>query len=130
MVVVYVGDYDPAGLQIADTLETKLIEHLDYASEDYDLDSPDLTFWRVAITEQQIIDYALPTKPVKTTQSRARYDIDQTVEAEAMPPDILRGIVADAFEPMLDKEVLKHLRTVEASERFDLGQRMLQLPKG
>ena len=33
---VYVGDYDPAGLQIADTLETKLIEHLDYAAEDYD----------------------------------------------------------------------------------------------
>ena len=47
-----------------------------------------------------------------------------------MPPDILRGIVADAFEPMLDKDVLKHLRTVEASERFDLGQRMLAMAQG
>ena len=35
MAVVYVGDYDPAGLQIAETLETKLIEHLDYAAEYY-----------------------------------------------------------------------------------------------
>ena len=47
-----------------------LIEHLDYAAEDYDLDAPELTFLRVAITEQHIIDHALPTKPVKSTQSR------------------------------------------------------------
>ena len=51
MVVVYVGDYDPAGLLIADNLEKKLVEHLDYAAEDYDLDAPELTFERVAITE-------------------------------------------------------------------------------
>ena len=127
MVVVYVGDYDPSGLQIAKTLETKLTEHLDYAAEDFDLEAPELTFWRVAITAQQIIDHDLPTKPVKSTQSRAKYDIEQTVEAEAMPPDILRGIVADAFEPMLDKEVLNQLRTVEASERHDLGQRWLAM---
>ena len=127
MVVVYVGDYDPAGLQIAETLETKLSEHLDYAAEDFNLDAPDLTFWRVAITEQQIIDHDLPTKPVKETQSRKKYDISQSVEAEAMPPDTLRRIVADAFEPMLDKDVLNHLRVVEASERFDLEKRMLAL---
>ena len=127
MVVVYVGDYDPAGLQIAETLETKLVEHLDYAAEDFNLAAPELTFQRVAITAQQIIDHDLPTKPVKSTQSRARYDIEQTVEAEAMRPDILRGIVADAFEPMLDKDVLKHLRTVETSERYSLGQRMMAM---
>ena len=127
MVVVYVGDYDPAGLQIAEVLETKLTEHLDYAAEDFDLEAPELTFWRVAITAEQITEYALPTKPVKSTQSRARYDIDQTVEAEAMRPDTLRGIVADAFESMLDKEVLRNLRTVEASERHSLGQRMMEM---
>ena len=130
MVVVYVGDYDPAGLQIADTLETKLIEHLDYAAEDYGIDAPELTFERVAITEQQIIDHALPTKPVKTTQSRLKYDIEQTVEAEAMRPDTLRGIVADAFEPMIDRQALERLRLVEASERHDLGQRMLAMGRG
>ena len=91
MAVVYVGDFDPSGLQIAETLETKLGEHLDYAAEYYNMDVPILTFQRVAITEQQIIDHGLPTKPVKATQSRKRYDIDQTVEAEAMPPAALRG---------------------------------------
>ena len=124
MVVVYVGDFDPAGLQIADTLETKLIEHLDYAAEYYSKDAPTLTFERVAITEQQIVDHALPTKPVKATQSRKRYDISETVEAEAMEPDVLRRIVADAFEPLVDQRQMALLREVEASERHDLRQRL------
>ena len=127
MVVVYVGDYDPAGLQIADSLETKLTEHLDYAAEDYDLDAPELTFYRVAITEQQIIDHALPTKPVKATQSRKKYDIPETVEAEAMRPDTLRQIVTAAFESMIDLKALEQLRTIEAAERHGLRQRWLEL---
>ena len=130
MVVMYVGDYDPAGLQIANSLETKLGEHLGYAAEDYGMDAPELTFQRVAVTEQQIIDHALPTKPVKATQSRKKYDIAETVEAEALRPTALRQIVADAFEPMIDREALERLRTIEAAERYGLRQRMLQLPKG
>ena len=124
MAVVYVGDYDPAGLQIAETLETKLIEHLDYAAEYHNEDAPALTFERVAITEQQIVDYALPTKPVKATQSRKRYDISQTVEAEAMRPDTLRRIVANAFEPMIDQHQMAMLREVEAAERHGLRERL------
>ena len=130
MVVMYVGDYDPSGLQIADSLETKLTEHLDYAAEDFDLDAPELTFWRVAITPQQIVDHALPTKPVKATQSRKRYDIADTVEAEAMRPDTLRQIVADAFEPMIDQKQMTMMRAIEASERHGLRQRWAELAMG
>ena len=127
MVVMYVGDYDPAGLQIATSLEAMLTEHLGFAAEDFDMDAPELTFHRVAITPQQIVDYGLPTKPVKATQSRKKYDIDQTVEAEAMRPDTLRGIVADAFEPMIDRQALEQLRAIEAAERHGLRQRMAEL---
>ena len=126
IVAVYVGDYDPSGLQISDSLETMLTEHLDNAAEYYDLDVPELTFDRVAINEQQIIDHSLPTKPVKATQSRKKYDIDQTVEAEAMRPDAMRQIVADAFEPMINRKALDQLRTIEASERHGLRERMLK----
>ena len=129
MVAVYVGDYDPSGLQISECLETMLIDHLGYAAEHYDLDVPELTFERVAINEQQIIDYSLPTKPVKETQSRKKYDIDRTVEAEALRPDTMRQIVADAFEPMIDRKDLERLRAVEAAERYGLRERMLGLRK-
>ena len=130
MVVLYVGDYDPSGLQIADSLETKIGEHLGFAAEDYGMDAPTLTFQRVAITPQQIVDYALPTKPVKATQSRKRYDIADTVEAEAMRPDTMRSIVADAFEPMIDRAALERLRTIEAAERHGLRARLLELGYG
>ena len=128
--IVYVGDFDPSGLQISECLETMLTEHLGNAAEYYDLDAPELTFERVAINEQQIIDYALPTKPVKQTQSRKKYDIDQTVEAEALRPDTMRQIVADAFEPMIDRQALEQLRAIEAAERNGLRTRLLKLPNG
>ena len=127
MVAVYVGDYDPSGLLISDSLEKMLAEHLDNAAEYYDVDAPDLTFWRVAVNEQQIIDYDLPTKPVKETQNRKKYDIDRTVEAEAMPPDTMREIVADAFETMIDRPALDQMRAVEEAERYGLRQRWADL---
>ena len=115
---------------LADTLETKLIEHLGYAAEYYNAGAPTLTFERVAITEEQIEDHGLPTKPVKATQSRKRYDIDQTVEAEAMPPAMLREIVAGAFEPMVDQRQMMLLREVEAAERNDLRERLAEFAEG
>ena len=41
-----------------------------------------------------------------------------------MRPADLRAIVADAFEPMLDRRRLELLRTVEAAERVDLRERL------
>ncbi len=111
-------------------VETKLIEHLGYAAEYYNAGAPTLTFERVAITEEQIEDHGLPTKPVKATQSRKRYDIDQTVEAEAMPPAMLREIVAGAFEPMVDQRQMMLLREVEAAERNDVRERLAEFAEG
>ena len=45
----------------------------------------------------------------------------QGVEAEAMSPADLRAIVADAFEPLVDRQSLDRLRIMEAAERH--GQR-------
>ena len=61
-------------------------------------------------------------------------DEQQGVEAEAMRPADLRAIVADAFEPMLDRRRLELLRTVEAAERAgqrrELRMAPLSLPFG
>ena len=60
MAVVYVGDYDPAGLQIADTLETKQDRALGQCRRVLQHGcARALTFERVAVTEQQIIDHGL-----------------------------------------------------------------------
>ena len=116
--VVYVGDYDNAGLDISHSLETKLRYHMaDVAGDDWEI--PALNFQRVAITAEQITTYRLPTKPAKTTKA-GKHQITDTVEAEAMPPDLLRQLVQGAFEPMIDLQMLDTLRTVEVSERKTL----------
>ena len=44
-----------------------------------------------------------------------------------MRPDVLRQIVTDAFEPMIDRKALEQLRTIEAAEKYGLKQRLLSM---
>ncbi len=96
------GDYDPAGLLIDRSLESELREHLD---------TP-LVFRRLAINEEQIDLYDLPTKPRKATDRR-RLDIHETVEAEAMPAADLRSIVRLAVEAHLPSYALRVAQEAE-----------------
>ena len=108
-VVLYVGDYDPAGLLIDQSIESELKKHL----------NKHLAFWRLAVNEEQIDQYQLPTKPRKVTDRR-RLDIQQTVEAEAMPAGVLRHIVREAVEAYLPAGALRTCQVAEESEREGL----------
>lgn len=105
-VVLYVGDFDPAGVLIDGRVETELRSHLDIP----------LRMERLAVNEGQIVDYDLPTKPRKASERR-RPDVTATVEAEAMPGGILRGLVRDAVEEYLPADALAVAKEAEASER-------------
>jgi len=105
-VVLYVGDYDPAGVLIDQTLETELRKHLDC----------DLEFIRLAITEDQIRELDLPTKPRKKSDKRASH-VKYTVEAEAMPAHILRAMVHDEIEVYLPEHALNVAKVAEQSEQ-------------
>ena len=105
--IVYVGDWDPAGLIIPETLLAELQGHL---GEDR------VTLDRVAITAEQIQQFDLPAKPRKATERR-RPDVAETVEAEAMPAGILRRIVREAVEQFLPQGALEAARVAEEDER-------------
>lgn len=108
-VVLFVGDYDPAGVLIDKSLEEELRRHLD---------GP-LSFHRLAITQEQIEDYDLPTKPRKAGDKRARH-IEETVEAEAMPANLLRTLLRDAVEAYLPAQALAVAKVAEREERDGL----------
>jgi hypothetical protein len=139
--VIYIGDYDPAGVLIDRSIETELRRHLrdddpldvvlDFlADNDLDLQErlSDLHFHRLAITEEQIAAYDLPTKPRKESDRRSLH-IKETVEAEAMPAGILRQLLRDAVEGFLPPSALAAARTAEESEREHL-QRWADLIEG
>jgi hypothetical protein len=135
--VLYIGDYDPAGVLIDRSLEAELRSHLRGVDpDDEDLrdllieagkigifsDLPptiDLHFHRLAITEEQIVQFDLPTKPRKETDRRAPH-IKETVEAEAMPAGILRDLLRGKVESFLPAGALEIARAAEESERAQL----------
>ena len=109
--IIYIGDYDPAGVLIDQDVEAKLREHIDW--------DVDLNFHRLAITPEQIVEYDLPTKPRKPGERR-RPDIQETVEGEAMKPSILRGLLRDKIESFLPAGEMIAIRAAELSEREHL----------
>ena len=106
--IIYIGDYDPAGVLIDISLNRELRRHLS--------DDVTLNFHRLAITEEQIAEFDLPAKPRKETDRRALH-IKTTVEAEAMPANILRTMLREKVESFLPADAMNVTRIAEESER-------------
>jgi hypothetical protein len=109
--IVYIGDWDPAGVLIDKDIEKKMRGHL----ADAGIDNP-LVMHRIAITEEQIAEYDLPTKPRKEKEERAKHIIE-TVEAEALPAHTLRELLRETVEGFLPEGPLTVAKVAEESER-------------
>ena len=108
-VVLYVGDYDPAGVLIDEAIKAELRSHL----------ATPLELHRLAVNEGQIAEFDLPTKPRKPGDRR-RLDIAETVEAEALPAGVMRRMVREAVEAYLPDGALHAAKVAEESEREGL----------
>ena len=107
----YLGDYDPSGLDISHQVERRLREFAPKA---------EIHFQRVAVTKQQIRRLRLPTRPTKTSDSRAKGFKGESVEVDAIPPGELRRIVRDCIARHVDAGEVERLRRVEELERETL----------
>lgn len=111
LVVLYVGDFDPAGVLIDVALKRELREHLRCDIE--------LDFRRIAINEEQVDVYDLPTKPRKDGDKRSQH-VTYSVEAEAMPARDLRYLLRSEVESLLPEGALQTAKVAEQSERQHL----------
>jgi hypothetical protein len=107
----YFGDYDPSGVDIPRKVESDLREFAPAA---------EIEFNRVAVTREQIESMKLTTRPTKRTDSRAKGFIGESVEVDAIPPKVLRGIVSDCITRHVDERAHEALRVAEQSERGTL----------
>ena len=121
LVIVYVGDYDPAGVLIDVTLERELREHLRHAIE--------VDFRRIAINKEQVEAYDLPTKPRKDGDKRSKH-LTYSVEAEAMPASALRRILRLEVETLLPENALQVAKVAEQSERNHLARMAATYARG
>jgi hypothetical protein len=117
-ILLYAGDLDPSG-------------------EDIDRDFVERTgcfdkVIRVALLAEQVEQYDLPLVPGSSKDSRAAGFIARhgdlfQVEVDALPPDVLRSLFADAIEPLVDTSTFDRVLAVEQVERGRLAEIAEQL---
>ena len=107
----YFGDRDPSGVDIPRHVEKELRQ---FAPD------VDITFECVAVTEEQIGQLGLPTRPTKKTDSRSKSFTGESVEVDAIPPADLRQLAADCIERHLDRALYNATLLAEAAERETL----------
>jgi hypothetical protein len=115
--VYLLTDFDPSGLGIAETVTVELMNR-SYPTEVY--------VERLAVNREQIDEYQLPTRPTKTTDSRARKFIQRhgigSVELDAIPPAVLRSLVRRSIERHMDPDKLRVMKLAEVQERDGLRE--------
>jgi hypothetical protein len=110
-VLLYAGDHDPSG-------------------EDIDRDFTDRTgcfdkVVRVALDASQVEEYQLPPQPGKAADSRAagfvaRHGELVQVELDALPPEVLRGLYAEALDGFWDTSAFEVSVARERDDRARL----------
>ena len=106
--IYHLGDFDPSGVNAGEKIEETLCEMAPDA---------EIYFERVAITEDQITAWDLPTRPTKSSDSRAKGFGDVSVELDAIEPNRLREIVSDVIDIHLPQQQYVVLKAAEQSER-------------
>jgi hypothetical protein len=105
------GDHDPSGVDAWRDFRAKVIEFAELTDLGF------VGFERLAVTPAQITDMGLPTRPTKSTDSRARGFDGRSVEVDAIPASRLRQIVEDAITSHIDPAALRVTQVAERSER-------------
>ena len=100
-------DADQSGRSCVEQIEQKLADYSDGAPVIVDL---------LAVTDDQIDAWQLPTRPAKENAEEI------AVELDAIPPDTLQELVDDAIAGLIEIEIWEKEQAVEASERAILEQ--------
>ena len=113
----YVGDYDPSGLIIYNSIKERLIKF------GVDIEIPD----RVALTKEQIKKYRLPSDRAKKSDPNYKRFVkitgsDRVVELDSLPPDILRKIIEDCIIKNIEYELLAPVQEKEKAEKIRLNK--------
>jgi hypothetical protein len=103
--IYHLGDFDPSGVNAGEKIEETLNELAPDA---------EIHFERIAVTEDQIAEYDLPTRPTKSSDTRSKNFGNVSVELDAINPDVLRAMVLNAIELHLPEHEYNILKVAEA----------------
>lgn len=124
---LHVGDYDPSGESIFTSMSQDIGSFVAseiggfFYARNGKVDDPNAGEFfipmRVALTENQVDEFNLPTAPAKISDSRSANWIGETTQAEAMPPDLLERVVVAAIDELTDEDALKAVKEREREDK-------------
>ncbi|GAI00730.1 unnamed protein product, partial [marine sediment metagenome] len=81
-----------------------------------------INFRRIALTQEQIEKYQLPSDPAKQSDPNYNkfvdlYGSDMVVELDSLPPDVLRKIIEDCILQNIDEATLLYILKKEKGEK-------------
>ena len=123
-VLLHVGDLDPSGQSIFDTIAADAAA---FVEADRVIQTLRIEPVRVALTAAQAVDYELPTAPAKATDGRSASWEGGTCQVEALAPDDLAAIVREAITSRMDMVRLAAEVSRESDDRREL---LWSLPAG
>lgn len=107
-IILYFGDYDPSGEDIPRSIGENLDKFGIYGVE----------IRRIALMEQQVVEWGLPPAPAKETDSRtANWDGLGQVELDAVKPEKLISMLDDSLGKIFDQDLYDELNEQEDEER-------------
>ena len=112
----YCGDFDPSGLSIYESIKERLEKFGVF-----------IKYERIALTEEQIKKYQLPSDPAKQSDPNynkfvSLYGSDMVVELDSLPPDVLRDIIKDCISKNIDAGLLAQVQKEETKEQDKLNE--------
>ncbi|QCW20363.1 hypothetical protein [Flavobacterium phage FPSV-S1] len=118
VVILYIGDHDPSGLDMIRDINARVTEMLD---QDFD---GVFEIKPIALTKKQIKQYNPPPNPAKITDSRSDGYIAlhgaSSWEVDALPPEVLDKILDDAICNEIDVEQYNKIVSLEAVEKNEI----------
>jgi hypothetical protein len=117
-VILHLGDYDPSGESI---FNDGLVEDIyAFLARDVPHKEPHevAVFERVALKVHHIERFELPTAPPKSTDGRTKnWQGGATCQLEALPPDVLAGLLEATIKTYLNLAVYEEDLRAEEEER-------------
>jgi hypothetical protein len=125
-VILHLGDMDPSGETIFDAISEDVYAFLE-VDVPHKKGEDVVVFERVALTPELVAAHDLPTDPAKESSHSAGWGDRRACQLEALPPNVLADVLAEAIEDHLDLAVLEADREAEIAERRQITR---ALPSG
>lgn len=125
IVILYLGDYDPSGIDMIRDIRTRVTEFINgYLEHMQFYTSFDFEVKPIALTREQINAYNPPPNPAKTTDPRAKVFIEKngytSWEVDALKPEVLNDLLESSIMQYIDINLYQVIVAKEVSDKSRL----------